>query len=177
MPVTSSQKNKTGADRYRFRQMGQPGDADLIYQWRNDLATRIASFDQGEKSWEDMQHSLEDWNRDDPLVPHLLAYDGNPVAFLRFSKPRLEAFASGSALEISIHVAPDARGHGHAKEALRRAGVLIKKTGYSQILAMVKGDNDISKRLFAACGYQHKGEEKVPGYEGLEALVYVCDLS
>ncbi len=178
MPVASSPTKTPGAGRYSLRPFGQQGDADLVFQWRNDPVTRDASFDTAEKSRTDMERSLETWCREDPLPPHLLDYENTPVAFVRISRPRKDSLASASSVEISIHVAPDARRRcGHAKAALQLADDAIQRAGHNQIVALVKEENAISRRLFEGRGYRRTGEVEIPGSEDVSVLVYLCDFA
>lgn len=137
-------------------------DADLIFLWRNDPVTRAASFDTAEKTRESFLPAYEQWRRSDPIAPQLVEFEGEVVAFLRFSAPHVTPETDSTTIEISIHVAPGARQRGHGKAALDRAAQLAKRRGWRKVLALVKAANAVSQRLFCAAGYQERGSIKVP---------------
>src|SRR4051794_19839016 len=89
-----------------------PGDEELLLHWRNDAATRAASFSQKpidpatHHAW--LERALAD---PDTLV--LVAEEaGQPVAQVRMNRT-----AAGIG-EIHVVVAPEARGRGVARSAL-----------------------------------------------------------
>jgi L-amino acid N-acyltransferase YncA len=151
-------------------------DADLIFLWRNDPATRAASFDTAEKTRESFLPAFEKWRRNDPIAPHLVAFEGEDVAFLRFSAPHATPETDEKTLEISIHVAPKARQRGHGKAALDQGARMAKSNGWRKLLALVKAANVVSQRLFSAAGYQERGLIKVRAGDrapGESAKIYV----
>jgi RimJ/RimL family protein N-acetyltransferase len=129
-------------------------DAERLLRWRNDLTTRSASFNGGEVSrtehaaW--LQRTLADPDR--RLL--IATEDGEPVGQLRFD--RLER---GSAFEVHIALAPEARGHGLATALLSLAiHTHVSGLGATWLLARVKPGNEPSRRSFRGAGFQTSPE-------------------
>ncbi|WOQ70888.1 bifunctional UDP-2,4-diacetamido-2,4,6-trideoxy-beta-L-altropyranose hydrolase/GNAT family N-acetyltransferase [Microbacterium limosum] len=125
-------------------------DAEQLLSWRNDPQTRLRSRQTDEitmgshRSW--LQATLE--SRAQLL---LVAEDGqNPVGTVRWDA------VGRSRWEVSINVAPTARGRGIAASALRAAERALLDEYPEAPLAMVAWvhpDNEPSLRLFSAAGY------------------------
>jgi spore coat polysaccharide biosynthesis predicted glycosyltransferase SpsG/RimJ/RimL family protein N-acetyltransferase len=137
-------------------------DADLLRAWRNDPTTRAVSRSAGEVgqqehlSW--LRSSLE---RPDRLL--LVGLRGDqPVGTVRWDAE------SGRAWEVSIAVAPQARGQGVAS-ALLAAGEVALWEQLSEpaeaLLAVVHRDNAPSRRLFVASGYAPDLPADAEGFE------------
>lgn len=153
-------------------------DARTIMAWRNDPTTRAASFDTAHRSWPEFWDEFRKRYATAGMpTPHFLICDGIPVAYLRFDPPRTGP-EDGTA-EISINVAPAERGKGYGRLALRLADDLLAANGIARIHALVKEDNTVSLRLFAAAGYRETGRDRidVPGRgQPVAAVHFVRDL-
>jgi RimJ/RimL family protein N-acetyltransferase len=125
-------------------------DEAMLLEWANDPGTRAAS-----RSHEPIPPA--DHRR---WLGRLLAIpddariwigesDGLPIGVVRFER------RGPDRVEVSITVAPDARGRGLARPLLE-AGIVGARAvfGGVQILADVLPGNDTSMRLFRAAGFQ-----------------------
>lgn len=125
-----------------------PDDARLVFTWRNDPRTRAASFDQEAIAWP--QH--EQWftqtlaRADRHLL--MLEADQAPVGVIRFDATTADTW------EVSINLAPEARGRGLGAAALRRAVAWLGHNERpTEVIAEVKPDNEASTRVFVAAGF------------------------
>ncbi len=133
-------------------------DARLVFQWRNDPVTREGSFHTGKREWTEFWPGFCDsFPEAGSPLPQFVLCDGNPVAFLRFDPPRPGA-GHDELVEVSINVAPEARGRGIGVSALHLAEDYLKRFGHDAILALVKADNAVSRHVFEKAGYEATGE-------------------
>jgi UDP-2,4-diacetamido-2,4,6-trideoxy-beta-L-altropyranose hydrolase len=120
-------------------------DAETLWLWRNDPATRMQSRNSEPVGWADHLQWLS-FTLADPMRHLFIAdRDGLPVAVIRFDP------AEGGANEVSITVAPDERGTGTGTAVLR-AG--CEQAGSQQIVATVSECNWASRRLFESSGFK-----------------------
>jgi len=133
--------------------------AHLILEWRNDPLTRQMSFNQAEQSWEQFWSTFSDLSFRNPNLPPLfILKDRERVAFVAFRaiahpvNPRL------SGCEISINVAPQARGQGVATQALKLALEFLKKQGIDEVWAEIKVENQASIQAFQKAGFIFREE-------------------
>jgi RimJ/RimL family protein N-acetyltransferase len=128
-------------------------DAEALLAWRNDPATRAASFDQDEIALEDHRAWLGRRLADPACVLLVVEEEGRASGSVR-----LEREDAGTA-EIHVALAPEARGRGLARRVLReaseRAGELL---GVDVVRARVKAGNESSLRAFRAAGFEAAGE-------------------
>lgn len=134
-------------------------DAVVLWAWRNDHSVRRASFHGDWISW-DAHCAWLAARLDDPSSRlYVVELDGLPAAQVRFD-------LDGDAAEISVSVAPAARGRGVGTAAVRQACLRVAgDTGIRSIVARVKNDNMTSLRLFEKAGFHDEGEETVAGCE------------
>lgn len=135
-------------------------DADLLLAWRNDPATRSSSRDKAlvdstqHLTW--LTRALADDSR------HLLVVSdagGAPVATLRWDG------LEGDVWEVSVTVAPAARGRGVARAALAAAEEWLLATRRPrQLVAVVHPNNAASLRLFEGAGYARTTGVDAAGY-------------
>ncbi|MCB9946849.1 MAG: GNAT family N-acetyltransferase [Rhodospirillaceae bacterium] len=148
-------------------------DARLVLQWRNDPVTREGSFHTGERHWADFWPDFRDgYPPAGAARPQFVMCAGRPVAFLRFDPPRT-GHGDDDLVEISINVAPDHRSRGIGVAALHLAEGYLHRFGHAGILALVKADNAISRRVFEKAGYQATGEISVTPSEGMPPTVAI----
>ncbi|MFL6125669.1 N-acetyltransferase family protein [Actinophytocola sp.] len=124
-------------------------DAALLLEWRNDLETRARSRSTDPVT--PAEH--EAWLArvlDDPDRRLLIAYRGRePVGTVRFDR-------DGPQWEVSITVAPQARGRKLAVPILLAAERAIGSAGFR---ACVHRDNGASLALFGRAGYRQVGAD------------------
>jgi len=124
-------------------------DARTLLAWRNDPATRSASYGSDEVPWEEhvawLQRKLSD-----PAVRVWIAGGVGTV--------RAERSQPGVA-EVHITVAPGARGQGRAAPLLDAATrAAAAALGVRRVFGRVKLGNEPSRRAFARAGFTGEGE-------------------
>jgi RimJ/RimL family protein N-acetyltransferase len=124
-------------------------DEQRLLEWRNEAATRAASFTRGAISREDHQR----WFRRklaDPDCRLLIAEEsGRAVGQVRLD--RLDRDVA----EISIGLGPESRGRRLGRQALRLAAAdAAKELGARRLVARVKPENAPSLAVFRAAGYK-----------------------
>ncbi len=151
------------ASRIRLRG-ATPEDMELVWRWANDPETRAASFTPEPIPWE----SHVEWFRrrlSDPNCRIYIAEDdlGNPVGQIRF-----EPTDDPGAVELSISVAGEWRGHGYGV-AIVRAGSsrVIEELAVEHVDAVVKVSNEASLRSFRTAGLEELGPEERAGVDAL----------
>lgn len=124
-------------------------DADLLLRWRNDATTREMSVVRDEvrpeqhAAW--LQSTLESPDR---IL--FVALDRDvPVGQIRFD---VKSPSRGS-WEVSISVAPEARGRGLATRLLVAGAAEALKHGISHLSAIIRTDNERSIRAFKRAGF------------------------
>ncbi|MEJ7743919.1 MAG: GNAT family N-acetyltransferase [Nocardioidaceae bacterium] len=141
----------SGLIQFELRPVGLE-DADVLLEWRNDPLTRLSSrfcaviSDDEHRAW--LSAALSDPTR----LLLLLVADAKPVASVRFDlvdERQTDA-------EVSIVVAPPARGRGYSKVALKKAVDRLDETWpeVRSVQAVVHEHNSASRRLFEAAGFE-----------------------
>lgn len=138
-------------------------DAEALWHWRNDSLTRAMSRHQGMVPFDDhlswLRASVDRPDR------HLLVgtAGGVEVGTVRWD------LESGAEWEVSITLAPEARGRGVAPGLLRAGEIWLSRTTVvDAYLAVVRTDNLASRRLFLHGGY---APDLPANGEGLERWV------
>lgn len=145
-------------------------DAETVYRWANDPATRMASFSRRAIVLDEhVAWFARELARDDHHL-YIAEQHGEPVAFLRLDATPDHA----GACTISINLAPEVRKRGIGVATLEAANTLARGHGFSRIRALVRPDNEASRRTFVRAGYELVGETRV---EAEAALLFVYDLS
>jgi RimJ/RimL family protein N-acetyltransferase len=122
-------------------------DEARLLEWRNMASTRQASFASAEIAPEDHHRWFLSKLGDPGCLLLIIEEDGLPVGQIRLDRvePRVA--------EISIGLAPEARGRGLGREALRLSTAEAHSFGVDIIKARVKLSNERSLAAFAAAGY------------------------
>ena len=131
-------------------------DSLLLLRWRNDPVTRAMSRGSStisvaaHRTW--YQRALDDSARELLVVER----GGVPIGTVRFDLRRPEEW------EVSISVAPEARGRRLAKSVLQAAEAVFAESHPGVlVVATVLADNDASRRLFAGAGYALAPDRRV----------------
>ncbi|WP_432456760.1 GNAT family N-acetyltransferase [Cellulomonas iranensis] len=140
-----------------------PDDADLLLGWRNDAGTRAASRDRGLVTRDAHVAWLSRVLAAPDRLLLVVERTGRPAGTVRFDR------VDDDLWEVSITLAPHARGRGLAPDVLaagERAWRARVGPGPA-VLASVRPDNVASARLFEAAGYR----PVAPGDDGLDRYV------
>lgn len=124
-------------------------DAELLLTWRNDPQTRRWSRTSDPVRPEDHRSWLDRVLADGGRRLLVAEYEGAPVGTVRFDR-------DGAAWEVSITVAPEARGRGLAVPVLLAAE---RTLGSATVHANVHRDNAASLALFHRAGYHRTSAE------------------
>ena len=76
---------------------------------------------------------------------------GDPVYRSFIIEPR-EAFRIS--VELTLYLKPEFTGQGYGKQTILRLEDIIRQEGFSNIMALVSGENEASIRLFERCGFE-----------------------
>lgn len=141
-------------------------DAELVHGWANDPATRAASFSNAEIPLVDhlAWFGRELTRRDHHL--YLAEQRGEPFAFVRLDETPEQV----GVCTISINLAPQARGQGLGAATLIAATSTAGALGFASLRAVIRRDNETSRRAFVRAGYAYERDTEV---DGQAALVYV----
>ncbi|MFJ4617483.1 GNAT family N-acetyltransferase [Streptomyces sp. NPDC088812] len=121
-----------------------------------------ATLDHEEKTLDD----LRDW---------LAAHHGRYPALAAEQEGRLAGYGTLSpfssrrgylaSAEISIYLAPDARGRGVGSALCARLTELAEQAGMSTVIAFISSGNEPSRRMVLRAGYRHEGVLRQVGYK------------
>ena len=134
--------------------------ARLVLAWRNDPHTLKMFYHHEPKVWDKFYPEFRDDYFDDPYLPPMFVrHDGELVAFLRYQQAQHPAGEKGRTVDVSINVAPNARGRGFGAAALRLGSSHLRNSaGIDCVVAEVRQENVGSRRVFVAAGYREIGE-------------------
>ena len=144
----------------------EPSDIDIIYRWENDPAlwhnSLTPPLTSRQQIWEYVHNFTGDIARDGSLRLMIQPEDSSDPAgtidICDFNR-------RGNAAFVSIYVDPAMRGRHIATKALSQALSLSREAlGIEILAAMIRSDNEISKRLFTANGFTRTGT--LPGWMG-----------
>lgn len=86
----------------------------------------------------------------------LITPKGERCGFCYFNKFRPRAAFSIS-VELTIYLKPEFAGNGYGYEAMMRIEDYIRKGNFTNIVALVAEENEVSQHLFHKCGYSYCG--------------------
>jgi sialic acid synthase SpsE/RimJ/RimL family protein N-acetyltransferase len=139
--------------------------ARIVMEWRNNEESRSNSFDTTEKKWPSFYQEFCDQYFEDPSLPALFVLRaGKRVALLRFRRLN-DLFDGKRASDISINVAPEARGTGVAFKGITQCIPTLRNGQIDVLVADVKPTNEPSISLFGKLGFSLHGEiDYKPGH-------------
>ena len=133
-------------------------DAELLFGWANDLGTRAASFHPTSIPWEGHVAWLSSRLASPASRLYIASEDGVPAGQVRF-----ELGEDGEA-EVSIAVAPGARGRGVGRRLLVAGIAAVAEESFTaSVLARVRTDNPASAALFRGAGFAEVGPSTCAG--------------
>jgi sialic acid synthase SpsE/RimJ/RimL family protein N-acetyltransferase len=142
-------------------------DRDVLLEWANDPETRAVSFrgatigPEEHRVWFDKALSASD--------RRLLVVEERslPVGLIRLDF----AFGDRATAEVSINMAPGARGRGLGRQVLDLAKRMAAESGTRTLVALIRPENGRSIRAFVAAGFAESGESAVAGVRAKRYLV------
>ena len=138
-------------------------DANLLWIWANDPATRAASFSTEPISWPDHVAWFRKVLSDPQIVLYIVLGNDEPVGQIRFDP------YEGETATVSFALAPEHRGKGLAAASLRTAcSTYAAATGRPEIVAFIKSENARSLRAFTRAGFVTRRSVLVRGSEAVE---------
>lgn len=132
------------------------GDAEVMYAWRNDPATRAVSRAADPISYGQHLQWLQTVLDDAERLLLIGEIGSRPVGVVRFDH-------RGADLEVSIYLDPSLLGLGIGGRLLHEAEAFAKAQfgPEGRFLATVLGHNPASRRMFEAGGYDFSGDRGV----------------
>jgi RimJ/RimL family protein N-acetyltransferase len=125
-------------------------DSVAIWSWRNDPVTRSVSVHTAEIPWADHERWFGGVLVDPDRLLLVGAVEGEPIGVVRFDRQEGEG-----RWEVSINLAPAARGRGLAVPLLRAGREWLgEREKVSEVTALVRDDNAASQRTFRGAGYE-----------------------
>ena len=124
------------------------GDCEILFEWRNDPDTRAASLDNVALDTD----VLLDWfsrTLDNPDRRILIGSLGQT----EIGMIRLDHISQDDRVDVSIIIAPNARGAGFGAPLLRN-GLAHNPYPASHFSATIKPTNIASQKIFAACDFR-----------------------
>lgn len=121
-------------------------DARLLFDWRNDAVTRLASHNTAELEFGSHTAWLKAALANSKRQLRIAEQNGRPVGMVRID------FEDGDCAELSWVIAPEARGKGIAKRMVQF--VADETSQICAIRAEIKAGNDASAKVAEAAGMQ-----------------------
>jgi len=136
--------------------------ARQIMKWRNDPVTLSMFFHRDPKSWDGFWPEFRDhyFSHPDHPAPVFALRDGRRVGFLRFEPMRHPRGLCGRTVGVSVNIAPEARGQGLGTAVLKAALRHLAEQGVDTVCAEVREENAISRKAFAAAGFEDLGPSR-----------------
>ena len=130
----------------------RPASADdeaRLLEWRNDAQTRAMAIAQDPVPLADHRRWLQTRLADPDTRLTIAEHDGEPVGTVRLDRQGTDE------AELSITIAPAARGRGLARPAIA-LGVehARREWGVERVTARIRPENAASLRAFAAAGFE-----------------------
>ncbi|MCZ6775492.1 MAG: GNAT family N-acetyltransferase [Ignavibacteria bacterium] len=141
-------------------------DCRRVWEWRNEQATREASFNKEFIPFEEHERWFAR-KFADPNMRIFIAEDGqgDEVGYVRFDISKGEA-------EISVSIDKNERGKGYGIEIIKKGSdQLLTTEPVKRIVAYIKLGNPASKVAFERAGFVLQGYRQVEGVESYE-MVY-----
>jgi RimJ/RimL family protein N-acetyltransferase len=124
-------------------------DEERLLGWRNEPATRAASFSSAEITPREHHLWLTNKLADPSCAIMIVEEDGRPVGQVRLDR------VAADVAEVSIGLAAEEQGRGIGREALRLAAEAATTIlGVTTLRALVRTENGASVKAFQAAGFQ-----------------------
>jgi RimJ/RimL family protein N-acetyltransferase len=136
-----------------------------VWEWRNEQATREASFHTESFSFE-LHEAWFSRKLNDPHTRIFIATDaeGRELGYARFDIKQGEA-------EISVSLDKGERGKGYGIEVIRQGSEQLLRTERVQrVIAHIKMSNPASRIAFERAGFVLHGRKEIAGTEAYEMI-------
>lgn len=135
-------------------------DGELLFAWANDPVTRANSATTDAIPWEAHAEWFAGKLRD-PASAMFVALEGDePVGVVRFD-------VWGNEAEISVNLAPPARGRGVGALVIRHGCAQLFAERDVPVVAYIREENAASQKAFESAGFEPAGRRVVRGVEML----------
>jgi sialic acid synthase SpsE/RimJ/RimL family protein N-acetyltransferase len=135
-----------------------PEHAKLIMAWRNDPATLSMSYHREPKVWDAFWQEYRTAYFGDQVAPVFILDRDERAGFIRCRRVPHPNKLAGSTVDVSINIAPDKRGKGLGREALRALSAHLSELyAVDSIYAEVRQENRASCRIFLDAGFTDLG--------------------
>ena len=117
------------------------------------IATGLATFQTSAPSW-------EEWNRSHLEHTRLVYMDGSSVLGWAALTPVSGRCVYAGVGEVSVYIAPEARGRGLGKKLLEAMILESERNGLSTLQSGIFPGNEASVRLHLSCGFRIVGKRE-----------------
>lgn len=124
-------------------------DCEDIHIWRNDKTAREMSFHKEVIELTDHEVWFKNKLSDSDTKIFIGEYEDNKIGVCRFSHNH-----NNLTSEISININPDFRSRGLSKDFINHAIEKFTEKKEHSVVAKIKTNNEISKRVFSALGFK-----------------------
>ncbi len=126
-------------------------DSKLIWEWRNDIQTRLMSFESDRISFEEHKIWFENIMKNNNILFYITKINNSSLGVSRFDL----IDSTYNSYEININLSPFFRGKNLSKSHLIFSLKRLNKDipGNKKIIANIKKENVKSNSLFANCGF------------------------
>lgn len=151
-----------GGDRAVELRPAEAADAERLWLWRNDFATRAASPKDDPVTWPVHVVWYEQALRSPDRHLFIAERAGDPVGMVRFDAVP----GAGRAWEVSINIRPEARGGGTGRAVLEAGcGRILAELGPARLEASISRANTASRRIFEAIGFGYAAPLGESGFD------------
>jgi UDP-2,4-diacetamido-2,4,6-trideoxy-beta-L-altropyranose hydrolase len=139
-------------------------DADrrLLWEWANDRAVRAGAFHQQAIEWADHVR----WFAARVASPNCAIYVVTDEHDVPVAQVRFDVDDTGVA-SVDISVTAERRGTGIGSRALQSAVRAFREHSRARIQALIRPENQVSLRAFAAAGFVSHGVTEVAGIKAV----------
>ena len=130
-------------------------DCEDIHSWRNDKTSREMSFNREVIKLIDHEVWFKEKMTDLDTKIFIGEYENNKIGVCRFSRDY-----NNSTSEISININPDFRSQGLSKDFINHAIEKYTNKKEHNVIAKIKTNNEISKRVFLSLGFSKLQENE-----------------
>ncbi|MFC1954514.1 UDP-2,4-diacetamido-2,4,6-trideoxy-beta-L-altropyranose hydrolase [Chloroflexota bacterium] len=141
-------------------------DCHLLWEWRNDSDVRAASFNTHQVQWDDHVN----WFNEKLGDSHCLVYIATNEQGIPFGQVRFDINSERKA-EVSISIDARERKKGYGNAVLKLACQRIwREFNIIEVLAHIKGENEVSISAFAKADFINKGLQDFNGNKSVEMV-------